>query len=79
MPTFVRSPETRAKLSEVLRIRRLKTAAKPERIVMEPTGHVHRWQVEPPSGPTSKGECLCGEVREFENVIEGVFNNTEDL
>lgn len=29
----------------------------------------HRWDIEPPGGPTSKGRCRrCGEEREFSNV-----------
>jgi hypothetical protein len=31
--------------------------------------HAHRWQIEPPHGPTSMGYCSCGESREFINEL----------
>lgn len=33
------------------------------------TRHVHRYQCEPPNGPTSWGECACGSRREFRNSL----------
>ena len=31
--------------------------------------HVHHWMVEPANGPTSRGVCDCGEVRDFRNSL----------
>lgn len=33
------------------------------------TEHIHRWQIEPPNGPKSWGECACGARRQFENTL----------
>lgn len=33
----------------------------------------HRWRIEPPAGPTSRGVCrLCGAEREFRNSFPDV-------
>ncbi|MGE5596796.1 MAG: hypothetical protein ACM3S1_12285 [Hyphomicrobiales bacterium] len=32
--------------------------------------HFHRWRIEEPSGPVSKGTCkVCGATREFKNWL----------
>ena len=31
--------------------------------------HVHHWMVEPANGPTSRGTCECGAVRDFNNSL----------
>jgi len=37
----------------------------------EPGACQHRWSIEEPNGPTSRGVCkLCHEVREFRNSFE---------
>lgn len=35
-------------------------------------GHTHRWRIEEPNGPTSRGECACGAARMFGNSEETV-------
>ena len=33
---------------------------------------LHQWLIDAPAGKTSKGTCrICGEVRDFQNYIEG--------
>ena len=32
----------------------------------------HHWLIDSPAGPSSRGVCLlCGDVKEFQNYIEG--------
>ena len=32
--------------------------------------HVHRWRIEEPAGPNSRGSCVCGETRAFANSFD---------
>lgn len=32
--------------------------------------HVHRWRIDTPNGPTSRGACACGAERLFGNSEE---------
>ncbi len=48
-----------------------------KRVVAE---HAHRWLIEEPSGPMSRGVCkLCGANKEFKNWLsEGDFITNEE-
>jgi hypothetical protein len=40
---------------------------------------VHYWVVDPPNGPTSKGQCKhCGMVAEFFNDLQGCLKKPDD-
>lgn len=36
--------------------------------VTRPGGHAHRWRIDEPNGPMSRGVCECGAERAFSNV-----------
>jgi hypothetical protein len=47
-------------------------------MAVQPEKCVHYWIIEPPNGPTSKGQCMyCGAVAEFFNDLQGCFKNTK--
>ena len=46
--------------------RRAKRATAPA----EAKQHIHHWQIPPPDGPMSIGQCSCGETREFRNSTD---------
>jgi len=43
-------------------------------------GHFHRWRIEEPNGPTSRGVCkVCGAEKQFKNwLAEGDFITNEE-
>jgi hypothetical protein len=43
----------------------------PRITALNPDGHAHRWHIEEPNGPTSRGVCrVCEAQREFRNWLE---------
>jgi hypothetical protein len=45
-----------------------------------PADHLHRWRIEEPNGPVSRGVCkTCGTTKEFKNwLAEGDFITNEE-
>ena len=48
--------------------------------LVRPTDHAHRWVIEEPNGPVSRGRCkLCLAERDFKNwLAESDFIGNED-
>lgn len=39
--------------------------------MLTPDAHTHNWKIAIANGPTSTGTCNCGEVKEFQNSVQG--------
>ncbi|MCS7206611.1 MAG: hypothetical protein NZ951_01555 [Dehalococcoidia bacterium] len=51
-----------------------KAAPEPAPVAVAEGGCRHKWVLEIPNGPTSRGTCrLCGEVREFRNYLTSSY------